>query len=56
MIGRKLPSMFGLRCELGAKLDLSFFVPQCRSVELGSRCAMKDDPQGHLFKRAVIED
>lgn len=49
--------MCALTFELcGAKSDLPFFVPQCRSVKLGSRYAAKDDPQGHLFKRAVIED
>jgi hypothetical protein len=56
MIGRKLHCTLNLRSERGAKSDLPFFVPQCRSVKLGSRHAAKDDPQGHLFKRAVIED
>jgi hypothetical protein len=45
-----------LRCERGAKSDLPFRLPQRRRVKLGSRCAVKDDPQGHLFKRVVIED
>ena len=56
MIGRKFHSTLNLRCELGAKSDLPFFVPQRRSVKLGSRRAAKNDPQGQLFKRAVIED
>ncbi|MDP2619453.1 MAG: hypothetical protein Q8P46_04655, partial [Hyphomicrobiales bacterium] len=56
MIGRKPDRTLNLRYERGAKSDLPFFVPQCRSVKLGSRCAAKDDPQGHLFKRAVIDD
>ena len=56
MTGRKLHCAFNLRRERGTKPDLPFLVPQCRGVKLDSRCAAKDDPQGHLFKRAVIED
>lgn len=56
VIGRKLHCMLDLRCEGGAKPDLPFFVPQRGSVKLNSRCAAKNDPQGHLFKRAAIED
>ena len=56
MIGRKFQGTLNLQCELDAKSALPFFLPQCRSVKLGSSRTAKDDPQGHLFKRAVIED
>ena len=56
MIGRKLHRTLNLRCERGAKSDLPFFVPQRGSVKPGLRRAANDDPQGHLFKRAVTED
>ena len=56
MIGRKLHCTLYLRCERGAKSDLPLFVPQRRNVKLGACCAAKDDPQGHLFKRAMMEE
>ena len=56
LIGRKLHCPLDLRCEGSAKADLPFFVPKCRGIKLRSRYAAKDDAQGHLFKRAAIED
>ena len=54
--GSELGGMFDFRCKLNAEAGLPLFVPNCSLVEFISRRATKDNAQGHLFSRAVMEE